>query len=298
MILSKPTIYFYPKEISNKNHVFSIIIPTWNNLEMLKFCIQSVLENSYFQHQIIIHVNEGSDGSLDWIKLQNYDYTYSETNAGVCFAVNAMATLASTNYILYLNDDMYVCKHWDKYLYDEIQLQSNELFYLSGTMIEPVLSSNKCAITPHDFGRLPTNFNKKELDNFAKNIIKEDWFGASWPPSVVHKKLWNKVQGYSEEFSPGMYSDPDFSMKLWQAGVRNFKGVGKCLVYHFMSHSTGRVVKNNGRKQFAKKWKIPSSFFYKNILLLGQKYNSKQQLKMSKNINYFIAKIRAYFISR
>ncbi len=30
----------------------------------------------------------------------------------------------------------------------------------------------------------------------------------------------------SEEFSPGMYSDPDLSMKLWQEGVRYFKGIG------------------------------------------------------------------------
>ena len=78
-----------------------------------------------------------------------------------------------------------------------------------------------------------------------QTLVMNDWYGASWPPNVVSKKYWDLVGGYSEEFSPGMYSDPDFSMKMWNAGVRVFKGVGKSRVYHFMSKSTGKVVKND-----------------------------------------------------
>ena len=44
---------------------FSILIPTWNNLEFLKICIGSIRRNSTFDHQIIIHVNDGSDGTLE-----------------------------------------------------------------------------------------------------------------------------------------------------------------------------------------------------------------------------------------
>ena len=69
-----------------------------------------------------------------------------------------------------------------------------------------------------------------------------------------------------------MYSDPDFSMKLWQQGVRYFKGVGKSLVYHFQSKSTGKVKKNNGRKQFLQKWGVSASYFTKEILKSGQPF--------------------------
>jgi len=84
-------------------------------------------------------------------------------------------------------------------------------------------------------------------------------------------------------------------MKLWKAGVRNFRGIGNSLVYHFQSKSTARVVKNNGRLQFAKKWGIPSSYFYKNILRLGQEYDGKP-LKIKKNISYRFAQLRAIWI--
>lgn len=296
MIFPKPQIISH-KVSDNKEAKFSILIPSWNNLTMLKFCVMAIHKNSEFPHQIIIHVNEGKDGTLDWVKEQGLDYTYSETNAGVCYSVNAMAKLATTPLLLYLNDDMYVCPKWDSYLVDEVNSQQNNYWYFSGTMIEPK-GQNNCAVTPFDFGSGPDNFRENELVKFAENVKKEDWFGACWPPALVHKELFDAVGGYSEEFSPGMYSDPDFAMKLWQAGVRNFKGIGKSLVYHFQSKSTGRVRKNNGRKQFAGKWKVPSSYFYKNVLLMGQPYTKNKKLVFSRNISYLFSRLRAFYIYR
>ena len=75
---------------------FSILIPTWNSLQYLKLCIGSIRKNSRFNHQIIVHVNEGSDGSYEWVKTQMFDHSYSHSNAGVCYAFNAAATLAKS----------------------------------------------------------------------------------------------------------------------------------------------------------------------------------------------------------
>ena len=66
--------------IKSQNRLFSIVIPTWNNLAFLKLCIQSIQRNSYYNHQIIVHVNDGSDGTLEWIKKAGIDYTHSEQN--------------------------------------------------------------------------------------------------------------------------------------------------------------------------------------------------------------------------
>ena len=54
---------------------FSILIPSWNNLSFLKLCVQSIRKNSAMQHQIIVHVNDGSDGTLQWVKEEGLDYT-------------------------------------------------------------------------------------------------------------------------------------------------------------------------------------------------------------------------------
>lgn len=58
---------------------FSILIPSWNNLAYLQLCIAAIRKNSHFSHQVIVHVNEGSDGTVDWLKTQaGIDYTYSK----------------------------------------------------------------------------------------------------------------------------------------------------------------------------------------------------------------------------
>ena len=60
--------------------MFSIILPTYNNLEYLKITLNSIFKNSKYNHDIIIHINQGIDGSLDYIKSKNMEFTYSEKN--------------------------------------------------------------------------------------------------------------------------------------------------------------------------------------------------------------------------
>ena len=99
---------------SKGDFVFSILIPSWNNLRYLKLCIESIQKNSIHSHQIIVHVNEGTDGSLNWIQSQRHiDYSHSSKNIGVCYPLNIGRSMSTTDYIVYINDDMYLCPGWD-----------------------------------------------------------------------------------------------------------------------------------------------------------------------------------------
>ncbi len=257
-----------PQAVSSLK-LFSIVIPSWNNLALLKLCVQSIRRNSAFAHQIIVHVNDGSDGSLEWVRAQGLTHTHSAQNIGICLTVNQAAALAQHDLILYLNDDMYCCPQWDVKLLEKVQLIGHDAFMLSGTMIEPVDSGNPC-VSVHDFGRDADTFDQDSILKDYASLAKPDWYGATWPPTLVHRRWWHAVGGYSSEFSPGMSSDNDFSMKMWAAGCRIFLGVGDSLVYHFMCKSTGRIVKNNGRKQFMRKWGITSSLFDRYYLRRGE----------------------------
>lgn len=252
---------------------FSILIPTWNNLEFLKCCVDSIRRNSFEQHEILVYVNEGSDGSAEWCEKENLKFIHSEKNVGVCTALNGLFELASNDIICYVNDDMYLCPQWDESLIQEIENIGHEKFYLSATMIEPEETGNKCVLAPFEFGKTPSEFKEDELKAALPQMSKPDWSGSTWPPNLMHRKMWNAIEGYGEEFSPGLYSDPDVSMKLWQNGVRIFKGLGDSRAYHFMSKSTGRVKMNDGKKTFLKKWGVSSSWFVRNVLMQGEIYS-------------------------
>lgn len=282
---------------SDSNFKFSILIPTWNNLDYLKLVIKSIRKNSHFAHQIIIHINEGSDGTTEWVKAQSdIGYTHSKENIGICYALNTSRTLVKTDYILYMNDDMYVCPNWDLELDNEIKRIGHNNFFISSTMIEP--HGNNPAVIIRDCGSNLQSFNEDKLLGEFEKLEKEDWNGATWPPNIIHKDIWDLVGGYSLEFSPGMYSDPDFSMKLWQAGVRLFKGVGKSRVYHFGKQSTKRLSNNKGAKIFLNKWSITSSTFMKHYLKRGSKFSgelSEPKLSNLLRMKNYIKNTLSYF---
>jgi len=251
---------------------FSILIPSWNNLPYLKLCVDSLRNHSAADHEIILHLNEGTDGSLEWAREEGIRFTHSEENVGICIALNQASTLATTEFIAYFNDDMYALPGWDSALTDTIRSIPHRKWFLSSTMIEPAASRNRCVIAPQDYGSGPDDFREKDLLREFRALPKEDWSGASWPPNVVPRDLWETVGGYSEEFSPGLSSDPDFTRKVWEAGVRHLQGVGRSRVYHFQSRSTGKVVRNDGRRQFLEKWGITQSTFTHCYLRLGSRW--------------------------
>jgi glycosyltransferase involved in cell wall biosynthesis len=251
---------------------FSLLIPTWNNLKYLQLCVKSISQNSAFTHQIIIHVNDGSDGTLAWVQKNGFSFTYSQNNIGICWAMNAMRCLVDTEYIVYLNDDMYVCPGWDAALDEEIRSLPDNLFYLSSTVIQPRKFWSKSVISAVNFGEDTESFREDDLLRHFMDAPHGDWSGSTWPPTLVHRDIWDLIGGYSVEFTPGLYSDADFSAKLFLCGVRYFKGLNTSRVYHFEARSTRRVKKNKGNRQFLFKWGIVSSAFMKYILHRGDAF--------------------------
>ena len=241
----------------------SIIVPTFNNIKYLKFFLSSLTKNSKYEHELVIHINDGSDGTLDYISNNKIKYTYSNRNIGLCSSMNKAFSLTTSNFILYAHDDMYFCKNWDEFLIDEIKKQKNNLYYLSGTNV-----STRFGLINYDCGSDIENFDEDKFSKFCINDSTPDLQSSHWAPHLIHRELWNKIGGFSEEFNPGDGSDPDFCMKLWFNKVRVFKSISKFKVYHFNSLTTrnDKVKLNNGTKIFLLKYGFNPKFFRKYYL--------------------------------
>ena len=135
-----------------------------------------------------------------------------------------------------------------------------------------------------DCGNTLEDFNENKLLNNFKKYNHFDFQGSTWAPHLIHKDLWEKVGGLSEEYFPGTGSDPDLNMKLWKEGVRVFKGVNNFKVYHFGSIVT-RKYKNHptiktesgsrGGKIFLLKWGVTISFFKRFFLNSDKLYDGE-----------------------
>ena len=282
--------------------MISIIIPSFNNLDYLKLCINSLKKNSYYKNEILVHVNEGSDGTIEYLKNENIEYTYTDYNSGICEGMNKAAKKAKFEYILYAHDDFYFCPDWDRVLKNELDNIGHNNFYLSGTMVNNGQIDFDCGKDLEDFDET------KFLENF-RNFNFYDFQGSTWAPHLIHKDIWNKVGGFSEEYYPGTGSDPDLNMKLWNLGIRIFKGLNDFKVYHFGSVVTRRY-KNHptiktesgsrGAKIFLLKWGFSINFFKKFILKSDTKY-TKPLDEPKKNLEYlinlFLCKLNFLYVS-
>ena len=282
---------------------FSIIIPTHNNCDYLKLCVNSIKKNSFFNHEIIVHINGSDVLTENYINVNKYKFTKTDKNVGLCSGVNKGVSKATTDYIVYAHDDMYFLPKWDLHLISEINKINHKKFYLSMTQLSPKHGVKGNLQHIHfDCGSNVNDFNEsKLLENYTKFEF-HDLQGSHWAPHIIHKEIWDKVGGFSEEFNPGFASDPDLNMKLWNMGVRIFKGISLSRVYHFGSLTTRnnkKIVPNNGKKTFLLKWKLSVEFFTKHYLKRGSTYNGPLNDPVKNFIYYadlFITKIK-YFIT-
>jgi GT2 family glycosyltransferase len=283
--------------------MFSILIPTYNNLEYLKVCINSIRKNSKFNHQIIVHVNEGKDGTLDYIKDSNLEFTFSDQNIGMPKALNKASKLSKNDFILISHDDFYYCPGWDEELMNNVNIINHKNFYLSSTMVGAGQVS-------FDAGQTIETFDEVKLLNNLEKIKTIDFQGTTKCPGLIHKEIWEKVGGWSEEFSPTGGDDTDFAMKLWKIDIRIFKGLGKSIAYHFGSITTRKKDKslftylgNRGNKIFLKKWGYSINFFEKFYLKSGLDSNKNlifnhydgPLINPNKNLTYYFELIKVKF---
>ena len=248
--------------------MFSILIPSWNNLAYLQLCIDAIRRHSSVEHEIIVFVNDGSDGTLDWVRAQGLPHVHAPANIGVCLSVNLLAAQATRPWLVYLNDDMVCAPGWDSAFAAEIAGADDDLMLLSSTLIEPAATGNTLVLVD-DFGRTAETFDAARFARDHARLPAVDRWGRASQPTVISRRWWHAVGGYSIEFGPGMSSDDDLLMKLWVTGCRRYKVLGDSRVYHFACRSTGRVRRNKGARTFAMKWGITQGEFKRRFLQLS-----------------------------
>jgi GT2 family glycosyltransferase/radical SAM superfamily enzyme YgiQ (UPF0313 family)/Tfp pilus assembly protein PilF len=86
----------------------SVIVPTYNRPDMLVAALQSILEQTYKNHEIIVVNDCGLDVAdiVGWLNQQgNITYVRHDRNRGLAAARNTGIKLARGKYLAYLDDD-------------------------------------------------------------------------------------------------------------------------------------------------------------------------------------------------
>ncbi len=166
----------------NKNPKFSIIVPVYNVQEYLSYCVETLI-NQTLKDIEIIFINDGStDKSLEI--LEQYSHMdqriiiVNQENSGSSTARNTGLDIAKGDYVLFVDSDDILNKEACDRLYLEV-MQTNADLIVYGTNVFPWIQEN-------DNGWL-YSYLDIEYAKYEKNSIK-----ALFKEKASKPFIWNK----------------------------------------------------------------------------------------------------------
>jgi glycosyltransferase involved in cell wall biosynthesis len=108
---------------------FSIIIPTYNRAAILPRAMESVINQTFDDWELII-VDDGSSDDTKQVVESIHDdrisYVFQE-NKGVCAARNNGASIAKGDYLCFLDSDDYVKAEWLQDFFDTLEIKKADI---------------------------------------------------------------------------------------------------------------------------------------------------------------------------
>jgi glycosyltransferase involved in cell wall biosynthesis len=167
--------------ISNKDILFSIIIPTYNRAGMIGNAIQSVVDQTYCNWELIIVDDGSTDNTEEAVRnfkeprIKYLKKNHEERSIARNFGIEK----ANGTYLSFLDDDDYYLPEFLEEFHKKITLKSSPIAVF---ISEEIISSGK-KMVPKKFSNL-----------LIKNKIKLIWiYEPGIRPFVIHKEIMNKI---------------------------------------------------------------------------------------------------------
>ncbi len=249
---------------------FSVIIVSWNALDLLKKFLPSVVSTDYSDFEIILADNASTDGSAEWVS-NNYSgvkVVRLDRNYGYCGGNNRGARHADGDILVFLNNDVEVDPLWLNALRNCFEMDANiaaaqpkMLSYNHPDYFEYAGAAGGFLDKygyPYCRGRLFETIEKDE-DQYNSS---DDIFWASGAALAIRRERFEWLGGFDEDFQFHM-EEIDLCWKLHNKGYR----VVYCplsTVYHV---GGGSLPKESPRKTYYN--------FRNNLILLWKNLSRK-----------------------
>ncbi|UKS27644.1 glycosyltransferase family 2 protein [Paenibacillus sp. HWE-109] len=239
--------------------VTSIIIPTFNGLNLLQECVASIRRHTSVPYEIIVVDNGSQDGTLEYCHRERLKLVAIPINRGFPVACNYGLHIATGNALMLLNNDTLATPNWlDNMLR---ALYSSDDVGMVGPMTN--YASGKQQIQePY------TNINEMVAKyNTPNPAIWQDTTRLVGISLLFKRELLDQIGFMDERFSPGHFEDDDFCYRTRLAGYRLLI-VGDCFIFHHGSasfHKKGyeavQALLQQNRQKFIDKWGVDPHTF-------------------------------------
>lgn len=230
----------------------SICIVTWNRVDLLKKCIESIENNTnYPNYKILVHSNACTDGTPAYLKNLAKDNKriipiLGTKNEVFVLPNNRMMELFPENEIVLLNNDVQVTKNWllslhkAAYTSDEYGIVGAKILYPDGSLQE-----FGAELYADGTGK---NIGKGDNPHLKRyNRLKEVGY-VSGCAMYIKRSTINTIGTFDEQFHPCYFEDSDY---CYTAKEKQLKTVvtPHSVVYHEEGGTAGTET-SSGFKQY------------------------------------------------
>ena len=211
----------------NNYPLISLIIPCYNAQQTLRKCLDSVIQQSYTNLEIII-VDDGStdDSSKIYEEFQNKDERikiYKQENSGVSKARNKGVELTTGEYICFVDSDDWVEKNYCFELYDLLVKENADISIIEASYEDEL--GNVIFIKPTSEEKI---FDGKR----ALALLLEDELIQSHPWGKLYKAHFLNNINFPENLK--CFEDYSTLFKIFDKAVKVVKSNKK--LYHYIQH--------------------------------------------------------------
>ena len=234
--------------------MITFCIPSKNNLRYLKPCIKSIQDNSYYPNQIIVYVDQDTDGTVEWLRENGIKFiqNHEETPRGIGFAYDNMFQWADREYVIAFHADMILGPHADKHMMD-IKTPNN---IVCATRIEPPLHPAGIEKIVQDFGMWPEDLKIEEFNKFVEENKSDKITKSIFAPWLIRK---DQHLGHDPIFR-SVFEDADLFRRFKLQGYDLIQS-WSAMVYHLTCRG-GQFAHAEKMEDFQKKdesWQVNNS---------------------------------------
>lgn len=215
----------------------TIIIPNYNGKHFMEPCLKSLAEQTYKDFKILVVDNASSDGSIEYMQ-NNYpeiELISLSENYGFSKAVNVGIKHSHTPYVILLNNDTTVDKHYIEAMVKAIE-KSPKIFSVSSKMIQmyhpDLIDSAGDLYTLFGWG--VCRGSGRPVSNYMKS---DEIFTACAGAAIYRRNVFEKI-GYFDENHFAYLEDIDVGYRARIYGYHNTY-CPYALVYHVGSGTSG-----------------------------------------------------------
>lgn len=236
----------------------SIVVVTYNNLDLTKQCLASLdAYSDYPNLEVIVVDNASSDGSPEWLQQwaaaegpKNRTLILNADNRGFAAGNNQGLAIATGEYLVMLNNDTHVTPGWLRTMINH--MRRNPELGLLGPVTNNIGNEARIDIFYDDMTQMLARAAQYTHAHLGQLYPLRT---AAFFCVMLKRAVFEKIGPLDEAFGRGFFEDDDYCRRVEQSGLK-IACAEDVFIHHHLSASFNKLKSQDRQKLFDENKKI------------------------------------------